>query len=232
MTLRRGEIYWVDYEPIKGSEQGGLRPALVVQQDLGNRFRSRFSGGFLLLREFLVAHLLFEFQAFVACFVPYPGAFRTRFLICEFTDTRLGGSKIGRQWNMARANQVTTTTFYAIGKTVKAHLRLIIGAGVPKQLLWQQLHRADGGAIAAANTRHFRADHGKICKHQYAIGRFYERYPIGGDGLSGHGSADDQLSSVLRVAAGELDNIGHRRAKSRFDIHGLRNTVSGHRRNA
>ena len=38
MTLRRGEIYWVDYEPIKGSEQGGLRPALVVQQDLGNRY--------------------------------------------------------------------------------------------------------------------------------------------------------------------------------------------------
>jgi mRNA interferase MazF len=38
MTPRRGEIYWVDYEPIKGSEQGGLRPALVVQQDLGNRY--------------------------------------------------------------------------------------------------------------------------------------------------------------------------------------------------
>lgn len=38
MTLRRGEIYWVDYEPIKGSEQGGLRPAVVVQQDVGNRF--------------------------------------------------------------------------------------------------------------------------------------------------------------------------------------------------
>lgn len=37
MTLRRGEIYWVDFEPVKGSEQGGLRPALVVQQDLGNR---------------------------------------------------------------------------------------------------------------------------------------------------------------------------------------------------
>ncbi len=37
MTLRRGEIYWVDFEHVKGSEQGGLRPALVVQQDLGNR---------------------------------------------------------------------------------------------------------------------------------------------------------------------------------------------------
>jgi mRNA interferase MazF len=38
MTIRRGEIYWVEFDPVKGSEQGGLRPALVVQQDMGNRF--------------------------------------------------------------------------------------------------------------------------------------------------------------------------------------------------
>ncbi len=36
MSFRRGEIYWVDFEPVKGSEQGGRRPALVVQNDLGN----------------------------------------------------------------------------------------------------------------------------------------------------------------------------------------------------
>jgi mRNA interferase MazF len=36
MTVRRGEIYWVEFEPVKGSEQAGLRPALVVQQDIGN----------------------------------------------------------------------------------------------------------------------------------------------------------------------------------------------------
>lgn len=38
MTVRRGEIYWVDFELVRGSEQGGLRPALVVQNDVGNRF--------------------------------------------------------------------------------------------------------------------------------------------------------------------------------------------------
>jgi mRNA interferase MazF len=36
--IRRGEIYWVEFDPVKGSEQGGLRPALVVQNDIGNRF--------------------------------------------------------------------------------------------------------------------------------------------------------------------------------------------------
>jgi mRNA interferase MazF len=37
MTVKRGEIYWVEFDPVKGSEQGGLRPALVVQNDIGNR---------------------------------------------------------------------------------------------------------------------------------------------------------------------------------------------------
>ncbi|MFM7582610.1 MAG: type II toxin-antitoxin system PemK/MazF family toxin [Caldilinea sp.] len=40
MTVRRGEIYWVEFGPVKGSEQGGLRPALVVQNDIGNRHSS------------------------------------------------------------------------------------------------------------------------------------------------------------------------------------------------
>ena len=38
MSVKRGEIYWVEFDPVKGNEQGGLRPALVVQNDVGNRF--------------------------------------------------------------------------------------------------------------------------------------------------------------------------------------------------
>ena len=38
MIVRRGEIYWVEFDPVKGSEQGGMRPALIVQNDVGNRF--------------------------------------------------------------------------------------------------------------------------------------------------------------------------------------------------
>jgi mRNA interferase MazF len=37
MPVKRGEISWVEFDPVKGSEQGGLRPALVVQNDVGNR---------------------------------------------------------------------------------------------------------------------------------------------------------------------------------------------------
>ena len=38
MTVSRGEIYWVEFDPVKGSEQSGLRPALVVQNDVGNQY--------------------------------------------------------------------------------------------------------------------------------------------------------------------------------------------------
>ena len=35
---RRGEIYYVDWSPSRGSEQAGVRPALIVQNDTGNQF--------------------------------------------------------------------------------------------------------------------------------------------------------------------------------------------------
>jgi mRNA interferase MazF len=37
---RRGEVYWVDFEPARGVEQGGRRPALVIQNDRGNEHSS------------------------------------------------------------------------------------------------------------------------------------------------------------------------------------------------
>ncbi len=36
--VQRGEIYWVEFSPVKGREQDKTRPALVVQNDLGNSF--------------------------------------------------------------------------------------------------------------------------------------------------------------------------------------------------
>lgn len=35
--IKRGEIYWVDWGRGKGSEQAGMRPALVIQNDVGNK---------------------------------------------------------------------------------------------------------------------------------------------------------------------------------------------------
>ncbi len=37
MYVKRGEIYYADLSPVVGSEQGGIRPVLIVQNDIGNR---------------------------------------------------------------------------------------------------------------------------------------------------------------------------------------------------
>ena len=38
MTVKRGDIYYADLSPVVGSEQGGLRPVLIIQNDVGNRY--------------------------------------------------------------------------------------------------------------------------------------------------------------------------------------------------
>ena len=37
MVVRRGDIYYADLRPVVGSEQGGVRPVLVIQNDVGNK---------------------------------------------------------------------------------------------------------------------------------------------------------------------------------------------------
>ncbi len=36
--IKRGDIYYADLSPVVGSEQGGLRPVLIVQNDVGNKY--------------------------------------------------------------------------------------------------------------------------------------------------------------------------------------------------
>lgn len=37
MQIRRGDIYYADLSPVVGSEQGGIRPVLIIQNDVGNK---------------------------------------------------------------------------------------------------------------------------------------------------------------------------------------------------
>ena len=37
MVIKRGDIYYADLRPVVGSEQGGIRPVLIVQNDAGNK---------------------------------------------------------------------------------------------------------------------------------------------------------------------------------------------------
>lgn len=38
MIVSRGEVYYADLSPVIGSEQGGLRPVLIIQNDVGNKY--------------------------------------------------------------------------------------------------------------------------------------------------------------------------------------------------
>ena len=38
MEIKRGEIVLVNFEPVKGSEQGGVRPSLIIQNDIFNKY--------------------------------------------------------------------------------------------------------------------------------------------------------------------------------------------------
>lgn len=38
MNVKRGDVYYADLSPVIGSEQGGVRPVLVIQNDIGNKY--------------------------------------------------------------------------------------------------------------------------------------------------------------------------------------------------
>ena len=38
MIIRRGDVFYADLRPVVGSEQGGVRPVLIIQNDTGNRY--------------------------------------------------------------------------------------------------------------------------------------------------------------------------------------------------
>lgn len=38
MTVKRGDIYYADLSPVVGSEQGGIRPVVIIQNDVGNKY--------------------------------------------------------------------------------------------------------------------------------------------------------------------------------------------------
>ena len=48
----RGDIVIVDFEPVKGSEQGGIRPALVIQNNIGNKYGSTTIVALITAKEF------------------------------------------------------------------------------------------------------------------------------------------------------------------------------------
>ena len=49
--MRRGDVYYADLRPVIGSEQGGIRPVLIVQNDVGNKHSPTVKDSVVLLEQ-------------------------------------------------------------------------------------------------------------------------------------------------------------------------------------
>ena len=47
MQIRKGDVYYADLTPVVGSEQGGVRPVLIIQNNIGNRHSPTVKGAAL-----------------------------------------------------------------------------------------------------------------------------------------------------------------------------------------
>ena len=50
-SIKRGDIYYADLSPVVGSEQGGVRPVLIIQNDTGNRYSPTVIAAAVLLEQ-------------------------------------------------------------------------------------------------------------------------------------------------------------------------------------
>ena len=111
-----------------------------------------------MLGKFSRSFLVFFFESFVATLEAKSCALCSCAFVGKLAHARFCHAKVGRQWNVAGAHKVATAALYAIGQTVGAQLFLVVGAGVPEQLLRQQLNRANRGAFPAPNAGLFIAE--------------------------------------------------------------------------
>lgn len=54
--VKRGEVYYADFDPTVGSEQGGVRPLLIIQNDVGNKY----SPTTVVVRRFVIRKVAIE----------------------------------------------------------------------------------------------------------------------------------------------------------------------------
>ncbi len=113
LQIRRGDIYTVDLEPVRGSEQGKVRPALVIQNDVGNRYSPTVivaaitSGG----------HSRFDVNVVVKA--PEGGLANDSLILLNQIRT-VDKSRLGRYWG-----RVSPQTMAAVDEAIKISLGLV-----------------------------------------------------------------------------------------------------------
>ena len=116
-AIRRGDLFYADLNPVVGSEQGGIRPVLVIQNDVGNHFSPTVVAAAITSRKAknsLPTHILLE---------NVPGLAPTSLLLLDQLRT------IDRKWLRGYIGRISKEKMLE----VDAALAISIGIGYPNE---------------------------------------------------------------------------------------------------
>lgn len=111
--IRRGDIFSVDLEPVRGSEQGKTRPALIIQNDIGNRYSPTIIVAPLTSREKAT------FRVNVAIKAPEGGLTNNSVILLNQIRT-VDKSRLSRYWGRAKPK-----TMREVDEAIKLSLGLV-----------------------------------------------------------------------------------------------------------
>lgn len=111
--IRRGDIFTVDLEPTRGSEQGKVRPALVIQNDIGNQY----SPTVIVAAITSAAHTHFDVN--VVVHAPEGGLVNDSLILLNQIRT-VDKARLGRHWG-----RVSNETMTEVDKALKISLGLV-----------------------------------------------------------------------------------------------------------
>jgi mRNA interferase MazF len=111
--IRRGDIFTVDFEPIRGAEQGKVRPAVIIQNDIGNRYSPTVIVAAITSGD--QAH----FDVNVAVRAPEGGLTNNSIILLNQIRT-VDRSRLGRYWG-----RLTSKTMVQVDEALQISLGLI-----------------------------------------------------------------------------------------------------------
>ncbi|RIK36545.1 MAG: PemK family transcriptional regulator [Chloroflexi bacterium] len=113
LQIRRGDIFTVDLEPVRGSEQGKVWPALVIQNDIGNRY----SPTVIVAAITSGSHTRFDVNVLVKA--PEGGLSNDSLILLNQIRT-VDRARLGRYWG-----HVSPQTLAAVDEALKISLGLV-----------------------------------------------------------------------------------------------------------
>ncbi len=109
----RGDIFLVDFEPVRGSEQGKVRPALVIQNDIGNRYSPT------IIVAAITTGAYSRFDVNVLIKAPEGGLTNDSIILLNQIRT-IDRTRLGRHWG-----HVTPQTMNQVDEAIKVSLGLV-----------------------------------------------------------------------------------------------------------